>query len=181
MMNNKKRVYIQWRVESIVGDHYGYCSSKKNYEYLSDGYIWCSYVLTDDELDMLVTWTSDPDRWLYNILNRDAITIAPDIPNDRWGVTGPAIPIDIYAPYNNYYCFPSPKHGLRHERKRVPKEAIYIMFERPNTNELYVNSLPLKRLLCKIRDTNSIVVSIFRAFGFPMDIIKLLLRYVWNI
>lgn len=160
----EKCVYIQWSVEIIVGDHDGFCSGNENEEEISSGYIWCSYVLTNDEFNMLATWTTDTDRWLYNIFDQNATALAPDICNDYEGVTGG----------ESYFCDPSYKHRLSHERKRVPLKVTNIIFEHPNTNELFVNLLAWKNILHIIRT----VISIFQTVGFPKDVMKLLLKNV---
>lgn len=166
----ERRVYLQWRVDVIVADHDGYCSGETNEEEISADTLWCSYLLNDDEFNILTTLNSSR---LYDLFNNDdnLTELAPFIPNDDVGVTGGT----------SDYCGPS-EHGLYHERKRVPIEVISVTFECPDTDELLaVNPNPLIQYIRTIKETNSTIGNILHPLSFPADVIKLLWKYVWNI
>jgi hypothetical protein len=166
----ERRVYLQWVVDVIVADHDGYCIVGENEEEISMDTVWCSYYINEDEFNTLTTLNTSR---LYDLFNNvDHLTkLAPSIPNDDVGVKGGG----------SGYCGAS-EHGLYHERKRIPVEVISITFERPDTDELLaVNPLPLQRFLHTIKETNSTVDDILRPLYFPVDVIKLLWRYIWNI
>ena len=166
-------VFLFWKIDVIDAGHEGQCMGQHNKESIYSDVLCCSYEINANEYNELNRLNNESNEF-FKIFNNDIILhdIQPKLDDFD----------DSDNQVRNYECVPSENHRLCHKKKKIPIEVNGFSLNHPyNITIRYVSSLSLQSYIRYIQDINTSICESIQELNnnkFPMDIIKLLCRYV---